>query len=110
MKMTTIPTMTTGNQTRMTTTQTMTNGNRALDENDPYGINAMFEEFDKNENGQLDKREYTEMWKEWCYGCEEDMINDMVEYDFENADENNDGSLSKEELEALYKPSDDWDY
>merc|ERR1712061_177069 len=50
------------------------------------------------------------MWKEWCYGCEEGMITDMVNNDFEYMDENKDGALTKEEIEAAWACEDCDDY
>merc|ERR1712061_29904 len=50
------------------------------------------------------------MWKEWCYGCEEGMITDMVNNDFEFMDENKDGALTKEEIEAAWGCEDCDDY
>lgn len=74
----------------------------------------MFEEFDKNDDGKLSKEEYTELWGEWCYGCEASDIREMVEMDFDAFDENEDGYLSVAEVEAIYAPAGgddyDWDY
>ena len=56
------------------------------DENDPYGIEAMFEEFDRDKDGKLCREEYTALWNEWCYGCEEADVREMVDNDLEAFD------------------------